>query len=245
LQFCYATAMSNTDILMQNLKTELLSFCLERGASLAGVADLEQARAAVEAYASSTLHHFPRAIAIAVPFPRSVIAELLQGPTRTYLHYYRSVNSLIDELCIRLTARLEAGSFAAFPVPSSQRSGKRKLDSIFPHRIAAYLAGLGWIGKSGCLVNATYGPRIRLGTVLTTAPLPADAPVADGCGSCSACVAACPAKAISGIPFSREIPFTDRFTPERCDSYQNEVKRDFGQRVCGLCLAVCPYGRPA
>ena len=230
---------------MQNMKTELLRFCLERGASPAGVADLGQARAAVAAYANPTLHHFPRAIAFAVPFPRSVIAELLQGPTRTYLHYYRSVNSMIDELGVRLTAMLEARGYAAFPVPSSQRSGKQKLDSIFPHRIAAYLAGLGWIGKSGCLVNATCGPRIRLGTVLTTAPLPADAPVADGCGSCSACVAACPAKAISGKPFSPDIPFTERLSPVRCDSYQNEVKRDFGQRVCGLCLAVCPYGRPA
>ena len=230
---------------MQNLKTELLNFCLEKGASLAGGANLGQAREAIEAYASPTLHHFPRAIAVAVPFPRSVIAELLQGPTRTYLHYYRSVNTLIDELSIRLTARLEAEGVAAFPIPSSQRSGIKKLDSIFPHRIAAYLAGLGWIGKSGCLVNATYGPRIRLGTVLTTAQLPADAPVADGCGSCSACVAACPAKAISGIPFSPDIPFTERFLPVRCDSYQNDVKIDFGQRVCGLCLAVCPYGRPA
>ncbi|HHX74321.1 MAG TPA: hypothetical protein GX699_05390, partial [Firmicutes bacterium] len=140
------------------MKTELLRFCLERGASPAGVADLGQARAAVAAYANPTLHHFPRAIAFAVPFPRSVIAELLQGPTRTYLHYYRSVNSMIDELGVRLTAMLEARGYAAFPVPSSQRSGKQKLDSIFPHRIAAYLAGLGWIGKSGCLVNATCGP---------------------------------------------------------------------------------------
>ncbi|EEG76462.1 4Fe-4S double cluster binding domain-containing protein [Dethiobacter alkaliphilus] len=228
----------------EQLKEEIICTLKSGGAPYAGIADLTKAENGMNLHVEPRLKRFERAVSFIIPFPRSVIEELLEGPTHTYLHYYRAVNTLIDDLSIRLCALIEAHGFEAFPVPSSQRTGKHRLDSIFPHRIAAFLAGMGWIGKSGCLVNPTFGPRVRLGTVLTTAPLVPDEPLEVRCGECTRCAEACPAQAIKGRLFAPDIPLTERLAPERCDSYQNEVRDRFGKRVCGLCLAACPYGKP-
>ncbi len=228
---------------ISGLKEELSGLLLDGGAMAVGIADLSQAREAMTAYADSRLLRFNRAVSFAVAFPRSVIHQLAEGPSLTYLHYYRAVNTLIDELSLRVTALLETRGYHAFPIPSSQRTGKHKLASIFPHRIAAHLAGIGWIGKSGCLVNEQVGPRLRLGTVLTDAPLPPDAPGEVQCGQCTACTKACPAGAIKGRLFAPGVPFSERLDPELCDRYQDQVRDRFGKRVCGLCLVACPFGR--
>lgn len=229
---------------MQELKDKLIAIVINGGAPEAGVADLGLASEAMENHADPRLKRFTRAISFIIPFPRSVIEELLAGPSNTYIHYYRVVNALIDDLSIRVSAALEAHGYEAFPVPSSQRAGKNKLNSIFPHRVAGFLAGMGWIGKSGCLVNKTYGPRVRLGTILTNAPLAPDHPQPVQCGECMLCTEACPAGAIKGILFAPDIPLSERLEPELCNTYQNEVRDRFGRRVCGLCLAACPYGKP-
>lgn len=225
------------------LKYKIVMVLKSGGATEAGVADLSHAPQAMALHVDPRLHHFSRAVSFFIPFPRSVIEELLDGPTHTYLHYYRAVNTLIDDLTLRLVSLLEVNGFEAFPIPASQRVGKHGTSSIFPHRLAGYLAGLGWIGKSGCLINEAFGPRLRLGTVLTDAPLPPDKPVEDRCGQCRACTEACPAGAIKGTAFAPHIPLHERLDSESCDRYQNQVRDRFGKRVCGLCLASCPYGQ--
>ncbi|MBS4007774.1 MAG: epoxyqueuosine reductase [Clostridium sp.] len=229
---------------MQNFKEMLLATLFNSGAAAAGIADLTAAENAIRLHADQRLARFGRAVSFIIPFPRSVIEELREGPSNTYLHYYRAVNTLIDDLSIRLSARLELEGYETFPIPSSQRTGTKRLNSIFPHRIAAYLAGLGWIGKSGCLVTQKYGSRVRLGTVLTNAPLPPDKPLDLDCGNCNLCMKACPAQAIKGVNFTPDTPLTERLNPELCDQYQNKVRDSFGKRVCGLCLAACPIGKP-
>jgi epoxyqueuosine reductase QueG len=227
----------------RQLKSEILLLAKNGGAALAAVADLSLAPNAMEAHVTPSLRHFTRAVSFAVAFPRSVIEELTDGPSHTYLHYYRAVNTLIDNLSLRLTSVLEAKGFQAFPIPSSQRTGQTRLESIFPHRLGACLAGLGWIGKSGCLVNESLGPRLRIGTVLTDAPLPPDRPVTVRCGECTLCRDACPAGAIKGKLFTPDTPISERLEPERCNHYQDKVRDRFGKRVCGICLAVCPFGK--
>jgi epoxyqueuosine reductase QueG len=226
------------------LKEEITTLLQAGGAPQAGIADLTLVPEALNKYADLRLTRFVRAVSFLVPFPRSVVTELLDGPSLTYLHYYRAVNTRIDDLALQVTALLEDKGFSAFPVPSSQRTGKHKLESIFPHRLAARLAGLGWIGKSGCLVNKTYGPRLRLGTVLCDAPLPADSELEILCAECTSCTLACPAGAIKGKLFLPEMPLNERLVPELCDSYLDRVRDRFGKRICGLCLAACPFGKP-
>ena len=229
---------------MQEFKEKLLTTLINAGAGAAGIADLTAAENALQLHADPRLSRFQRAISFIIPFPRSVIEELQEGPSNTYLHYYRAVNTLIDDLSIRLSAMLEVRGYETFPVPSSQRTGTHRLDSIFPHRIAAYLAGIGWIGKSGCLVTQTFGPRVRLGTVLTSLQLPPDKPLDLNCGNCDLCMKTCPVQAIKGVAFTPETPLAERLKPELCDQYHNKVRDRFGKRDCGLCLAACPHGKP-
>ena len=67
-------------------------------------------------------------------------------------------------------------------------------------RICAYLAGLGEIGYSKMLLTPEFGPRLRIGVILTEMELEPD-PIYDGpqlCNKCMACVKNCPGNAISG-----------------------------------------------
>lgn len=229
------------------LKNETLNKALSWGADLVGVADLTPVTEYIRELGPN-LTRYPRAVAIGVFFPKAVIDELAHGPTHTYLHYYRVVNVRVDDIVLRLNNFLERQGFNTFPVPSSQRVSRDRLAGIFPHRLAASLAGLGWVGKSGSLITPAVGPRLRLGTVLTDAPLTPDQPVSPRCGDCTRCRDACPAKAIKGVHFRAEDLLEHRLAPDLCDKYQDQVRASFGKRVCGHCLAACPWGngeRPA
>ena len=110
-------------------------------------------------------------------------------------------------------------------------------------KMAAQMAGLGWIGKNCSLISPQNGPRLRLGTVLTDAPLEPDSPIENRCGDCTQCRDICPAGAILGKAFDCNDALSQRFDFKKCDAYLSETRQTFGKRICGRCIAVCPYGR--
>ncbi|WP_083273659.1 4Fe-4S double cluster binding domain-containing protein [Geosporobacter ferrireducens] len=99
------------------------------------------------------------------------------------------------------------------------------------------------IGKSCCLIHEKVGPRLRLVTILTDAPLEPDHPVANKCGKCTACKDACIPGAIKGVLFDPEQGIGQRFNPKLCEDYFDEMKERHGIGHCGKCLAVCPWGK--
>jgi len=226
-----------------DLSEELQRLIISQGADLCGFADLTKETEQLRLEYGEAWKDYPYAISFAINFPHAVVDQLLDAPTLTYLAWYDKINDKLNEIALLTTNWLEARGYAAFPIPASQRAGEDKLAAIFSHRAAARLAGLGWIGKSGNLNTPDRGPRQRLATILTDAHLVTGEPIEKDCGNCTACRDICPAQAILGVNWSENQDLKERLNPEACDRYLNEMRHTLGKRICGLCLAVCPWGR--
>ena len=106
-------------------------------------------------------------------------------------------------------------------------------------------AGLGYIGKSALFISNAAGPRVRLGTVFTDAPLPAVClPQNSLCGDCNACVRACGAMAIRGTEYAAGMKTEDILDVKACSDYMKEKFQHIGRgAVCGVCMKVCPKNK--
>ncbi|WP_312417550.1 tRNA epoxyqueuosine(34) reductase QueG [Shinella sp.] len=109
----------------------------------------------------------------------------------------------------------------------------------------AAAAGLGWQGKHTNLVSRTHGSWLFLGSLFTTADLLRDEPERDHCGSCRACLDACPTDAF---------PSPYKLDARRCISYLTiehkgtiapDLRAKIGNRIygCDDCLAACPWNK--
>ena len=185
-------------------------------------------------------------ITLVVPLSTAVVDEIDTIPTATYYQHYRTVNAYIDHVETMMGLALIRRGIRYIAVPASQsvREG-RAYAGIFPHKTGAVNAGLGFIGRSALFVSYRYGPRVRLGSILTDAPIETlEEPMVTGaCGSCRKCVEACPAHAITGVLWQKGMPREELMNAEACSQYMKTHFQNIGRgSVCGLCMRACPYG---
>ena len=189
---------------------------------------------------------------VAFPWARSVVCVGLQydtpGPYSTeapeasgWISRYAWGDDYHDVMG-KLLERLEA-------LLRDQLGGSRSRRYVdtgpIAERAYAAAAGLGAWGKNTCLLNPDHGSWFFLGEVVSDLELAADAPRADMCGSCTACLDACPTQAFPA-------PFVLDAT--RCISYltievngeiPEERRTGIGRHVfgCDICQDVCPWNR--
>jgi epoxyqueuosine reductase len=218
------------------------------GLDFVGVADLTPVRKEVVAQGGAHLGRYPRAVSIG-KMPVHAIVDRLSHPmearnAKLYRHYcYDRLNERLDQAAVSIGSMIESEGFSALPIPASCLLNTDRLSGEFSNKLAAHLAGLGWIGKSCLLITPEAGPRVRWATVLTDAPLePTGQPMESGCGDCRICVEACPAGAFTGKPFSPEDSREALFDASACLRHLMAVKDQIGERVCAMCVKVCPYG---
>ena len=246
-------------------KAEILDFVSGAGADICGAAELGGVKGYIEETYGDYFASFPTAISFALFFPKEVVQEQLEGPTHTYPIVYSVLNREIDRISALTAVRLQKAGFRAYPVPASDYRQSSRAENlhrivgasdnadalpkvgfdkigVFSHRIAAALAGLGWVGKSCSIINPKVGPRMRLGTILTDAPFEGDGPMESRCGNCTLCMRACPVNALHGREFKADEPLEARFDVDRCYDFWDDIGKVFGVQTCGLCLAACPWG---
>ena len=118
-------------------------------------------------------------------------------------------------------------------------------DNRLVDRSAAIRAGVGWLGRSTMVLAPGTGPWMLLGSVATDAKLAPSQPMRRDCGTCTACIPACPTGAIiDGALDARRCLSTWLQTP---GSIPHWVRPILGRRIygCDDCLTSCPPGHPA
>ena len=236
--------MTVLDSLEERLRQDGLSL----GADYFGVADLFPARELIREQGGEMMLQFPRAISIGIVMPFAIVDQLPLHAEKAVAMAYRShgyeiINRRLDDIASRLASSLQREGYRAFPVRASQTVDEERLLGLFSHKLAAHLAGLGWIGKSCLLVTPQVGPRVRWASILTDAPLLAGEPQAQRCGGCRDCVEACPPHAFTGMNFRMDEPREARFDVFKCQEYFNLRKDQMATSACGMCVYICPHGR--
>jgi epoxyqueuosine reductase len=171
--------------------------------------------------------------------PAAVLADPTLGYVSRYAlgrDYHKLIRPRLARLADQLAAAVGADGYRAFTdsAPVLEKALGRD-------------AGLGWIGKHTNLLDRHAGSWFFLGEVFTDLPLPVDAPVTAHCGSCTACLEACPTRAIVA-PYELDA--------RRCISYltieldgpiPEEFRAAIGNRIygCDDCQLVCPWNRYA
>lgn len=125
-------------------------------------------------------------------------------------------------------------------------SGRAFVDSApVLERAWAAKSGLGWIGKNGNLISKKNGSFFFLSELIIDLDLEYDTPVTNHCGTCTACIDACPTEAIVAPTVVDGSKCISYFTIELKDALPENMKGKFDNWMfgCDVCQDVCPWNK--
>ena len=170
-------------------------------------------------------------------FPKEKISELENFKISKYAYgedYHEIIKEILREMVLELQEEIGDFHCRIFvdSAPVLERSWARK-------------SGIGWVGKNANLITKQNGSFYFLAEIICDLDLAYDSPVTDHCGTCRACIDACPTDAI----VSEKI-----IDGSKCISYatielKNEIPSNFQNKMedwmfgCDICQDVCPWNR--
>jgi epoxyqueuosine reductase len=178
-------------------------------------------------------------LVLAAPYGRAGDAPL--GPPPSVVARYargRDYHNVLGKRARKLAKLVRQRGFRA----------RASVDSVpVLERAWAQRAGVGFVGKNACLIVPGIGSHVFLASVVTDAELAPDEPMSERCGSCRACLDACPTRAFVS---ERELD------ARRCISYltiehegaiEEPLREGVGAHLfgCDDCQDVCPFNRGA
>ena len=167
----------------------------------------------------------------------SVLADSTLGYVSRYAlgrDYHKLLRQRLQRLADRISTEIGAFGYRAFT------------DSApVLEKALAQQAGLGWIGKHTNLIDQDSGSWFFLGELYTDLPLPTDSAGIDHCGTCHACIDACPTGAIVA-PYELDARLCISYlTIELRGPIPEELRPLLGNRIygCDDCQLVCPWNK--
>jgi epoxyqueuosine reductase len=183
-------------------------------------------------------HEYPAAISLAAAYQKPVPYDVA-----AYRAILSAKQDIIDAAVEDLVRYFREHNIGHRAIPQGGQN-PATLRAEFPHKLAATLAGLGWIGKNSLLVTHEFGPRVKLATVLLARDMEIRNTIAvSRCGLCDICVRACPYGYIKGVEWTPGIPREHLFQPFACSQKREAFIPVLGYKhECGYCLLECPVG---
>jgi len=176
--------------------------------------------------------------------PEQGLGPASAGPADAVIARYALGDDYHDVLKARLNALL-AWMRAESPSPFDARA---YVDTgPVQERVYAQYAGLGWIGKNTCLINAEHGSWLFLAEIITTLDLHPDTQALEQCGSCRRCLDACPTGALVDTGVLDSTRCISYLTIELRTVIPDQYRAALTNHVygCDICQEVCPYNQPA
>jgi len=164
---------------------------------------------------------------------------------------YETINDELQRMSLYMALFLEEWGYQALYLPTTygathswDDSGPKPPNGMSPfsHRHAAVAAGLGELGMNNLLLTSQYGPRVRLVSVITSAPLIADEPLQEPIclgEKCALCVRNCPAQAfgaLHALPLPGQTSLLASFDVGACRNHYNRSGGHCGRE----CMTSCP-----
>ncbi len=227
---------------MEELKTTIYKKAQDLGAAIVKTADVESwEKEPIQDKSFWPRNIWPwskRVIVLAIPL---FLPMVNSTPSMLYQELYNTSNRIMDDMAYNLANYITMLGYRAMFFPRDCYADIKALlknpAAAFSHVVAAYYAGVGTFGDSHNLLTKEFGPRVRLVSVITDAPIEADGKLSEElCIHCGKCLRSCP----SGC-FKENGGGLYDYDKRACTEYHVKLS-DENHFPCGICANVCPVG---